>query len=222
MDLNLHQHPAPLYSLEEAAALLDLPAANLLLWEMHYGDVLKLPRGPFGEPLFSSEHLRIMREIERMIRRENRSPIEVRKELRQAGRNGPANEAVETRAIDSSHLEAMDEGASFPADETLPSESSLRTLTKSIANLQEDVSYLLEENRALQELVGRLITYIEEMGATQRERGAEPGAGAEGEAPSPIEEESQSILPEQETTGDSGRSEAQQSVRTWVPRALEE
>lgn len=242
METPIHQHPSPLFSLEEAAAKLGLPPSNLLLWEMHYGDLLDLPRDPFGQLLFSQEDIRTLRDIDRWIRCENRSPGEVRRRLRGShracatratGLNGtpmrrkapPTDDWAATREWIEPAPRASTEPprSTAPPSPPPPSEAFLASLD----HLREDVGYLLDENRALQELVGRLVAYIEEM-AKKLPSPAERGSKVAPPRAAPVRQEQISdvvngqIAPVDAASARKSTQEGPKHVKAWVPRSLEE
>lgn len=223
MDPPIRERQAALMSLEEAAALLGLPPTNLLLWDHHYGDELGLPRDLAGRPLFSGEHLQKLREIDRLIRLDRQPPEEVRRRLSRtrpargvsngvAGRAGAGAVWAEAPAVPERAREpGWGEAAS--RHETPAAAAAAERWTASLEHLRDDVAYLLEENRALQELVGRLITYIE--GIAHELRSAREGADSEVK----MNGRSHGVVRKPENQEN---KKSPQGVRAWIPKAIEE
>lgn len=174
---------ATAYSLEESASVLRLHRATLLYWAETFREELGLPRADCDSVRFEEHHLRAIVGIHRMIVKERRTLEDVRDWIAKVlGRYGDSTTVSvndnSRRAMLQSILEANNgvvvnapagiemerQGAEPVKAQPVQKEEAgteVDAISRRITALNESVDDLVEENRALQELIGRLIQYVE-------------------------------------------------------------
>lgn len=199
------------YTLDEAAARLNLDRATLQFWEEALRPQLCNAQDAGGGPLFEELHIRALDQVRRWVLREKQSLATVRRnlpafldELRsgaassgetakteepsaqepQVGRTGASHDenfkdetdlgseakaASDVRFVSEPNLpkDANPRNEVSPESVEAPGSSPDRSLERQIADLAEAVQYLAEENQALQELIGRLIRFVEALGSKE-------------------------------------------------------
>jgi|GEM_PF-2877631 hypothetical protein len=186
------------YTLEETARLLRLSPSTLLFWEEAFQNELNISRDAQGALCFEEHHLRALGELRQWILLERRPLHDVRQRLAsflfalRESNNGaaPAKHRQEGSEIEMDRDKDRDEDRDRdrekhrPRDHkdhkndreeavrSLPAPAGIEELQSCVEELTEKVNYLLEENRALQELIGRLIEFIERLSVPQAKNGA--------------------------------------------------
>src|SRR5690606_32412418 len=183
------------YTLEETARLLRLSPSTLLFWEEAFQNELNISRDAQGALCFEEHHLRALGELRQWILLERRPLHDVRQRLAsflfalRESNNGaspakqPQMDSEMDRDKDRDEDRDRDREKHRPRDHkdhkndreeavrSLPAPAGIEELQSCVEELTEKVNYLLEENRALQELIGRLIEFIERLSVPQAKNG---------------------------------------------------
>lgn len=138
------------YSLDESASVLSIHPSTLLFWEEAFREELKIPRDPRGKLRFEERHLRAFVGIHRRILIEKRSLEETRLWLRKF--YGQDAATAEMPGVTGTAVAG-------------PVVGKIDALSQRVSELVESMDCLVEDNRALQDLVGRLIQYVEALNA---------------------------------------------------------
>lgn len=165
--------------------MLRINRATLLFWTEAFREELGLPSAFHSHVRFEERHLRAMVGIHRMVLTDHRSLDEVRgwicKLLRRegdshttSGEHLPHGEIhqvipeVNEPDVSSGYVTVERE----PSDGVTEGKTAVEVaeLSGRVAALKESVDYLTEENRALQELIGRLVHYVETLGEARNDR----------------------------------------------------
>lgn len=177
------------YTLEESASILRMHRATLRHWTELFGDRLGLRPDCRGNVRFEERHLRTMVGIHQMLVKERRSLEDVRNWIeKMLGNDGSPPAGLDNVLLD--------EGARRPGSETFKEmlkagvggdpghietesvnarmrhdgpDAKINELLLRVSILRESVDYLADENRALQELMGRLIRYVETLSVQGKE-----------------------------------------------------
>jgi len=171
------------YTLDEAASLLRLNPATLRYWEEALREELNIGRDSEGRLCFEESHLHALDQVRLWVLREKRSLEEVRRlltEQRLLRRDrdelhAPGEPVDEARSVDressapgagTDHGTADTSGSALQAGQArgMRDDHGESPLERRVAELVDTVGYLVEENQALQELVGRLIHFVESLG----------------------------------------------------------
>lgn len=164
------------YTLDDAASVLGLSRPTLLFWEEALRTELNVTRDHEGKLQFEDHHVRAIAEVRRWVVDEKLSLQEARQRLAGAlaasmhplegaagdlqqrqppeQERGPSGDGPRDPSVKQRHAADVAPQAGEPRD----------ALGDRVAELIETVGYLVDENRALQELIGRLIQFVEELG----------------------------------------------------------
>lgn len=232
-------------SLSDAAAQLDVSEATLRFWVEAFGDELGITRDWRGEPEFDDDHLETMGLIQGWVLNEGLSLSAVRERLRSD--DVPSRDRVALHPELTFEVGPASVGAfqasppepvplePSPLEPSPPEPAVLETVARVIRQVEhladeiqetrrrlddmgEEIKFLADENRGLQELIGKLIQLVE--GSQLR---SEPTEGLPAEEKAPVVPEP-TVDPRPPATGRPLVGELganlRCTVRPWIPKEL--
>lgn len=171
-----------LVSLATAARRLNINAAAVRFWAETFEPDLLFPRDAHGNILFSPKHLTAIADVHRLVTHEGLSIAESRRLVHRRLRDEANHTAQSTNGNISTQIRSVRSAKVRPQRAQVPSgknkttkptselvdhrrvemlEKKVTAMSSMIQEMAHNVEYLLEENRALQQLIARLIEHIE-------------------------------------------------------------